>query len=439
MNRKVIISSTCIAVLVLGVSGAFYFSQKNDVKPTDKDNNLQSSTQTMVEKQSQTSYFVPYEISSSKCGFVKNGTTDLVGEEYKTCRVLAPNLFLVSKLSDDENYSTYEVLNGDLKSVYTTKQILTHVLNGYLVFKESSSDAKATVIDFDGKVILDSVPGEIVSKNNMDVSFPLAVERSFGKENYLTKDGKFLLKDDVLEANDFYGGVAVVEVKSSTVGIVRKYINSEGNFINSNEYYSIEPFSRKMSDGLAFVTVDREKTNRGFINSSGEKIVIVDKDSLATNFYNGNALVQKKNGAATSISVIDKQGNIAKTLDYKGIVDFESEFDNGLVFINNAEAGNDVLVNSKGDKILEIPKRNGDTRSSVKIVNQLIFVTISNKNLPQSTVVYSLDGRQLYSQSNSNNIEDAFLVGDTALMSTKFINQYKYFDSNGFNYFKERE
>lgn len=65
-------------------------------------------------------------------------------------------MFFVELINIEKNdVKTFEVLNSELKTIYTTKQIINHVLDGYLAFRPYSFEdpAKLTIIDFEGNYI----------------------------------------------------------------------------------------------------------------------------------------------------------------------------------------------------------------------------------------------------------------------------------------------
>ena len=145
--------------------------------------------------------------------------------------------------------------------------------DGYMRFLKGG---KIGFIDKNGKILIDGF------EDARDFSEGIAAIKS-DMWTYLKKNGDLLKGKEFYNAFSFNEGVAIVV--SDRVGVIEK----NGNYVLSPEYSGM---SKKFSEGLCYAAAARNPndTNSGFIDFKGD-IIIPKLFNAYTSFYKGNALV----------------------------------------------------------------------------------------------------------------------------------------------------
>ena len=162
-----------------------------------------------------------------------------------------------------------------------------------------------------------------------------------GKQGYIDKTGKIVIKPQFHGAGEFYEGLAIVGT----------FENDKAGFIDETGKFAIEPQfdnAQDFSEGLAAVGFgeyglhDGSEHKTGFIDKTG-KIVIEPKFKDACSFSEGLAVVKDKG----KFDFIDKNGKVVIPLIY----DAAFEFSEGLAVIkSNGKYG---YVDKTGKIIIE--------------------------------------------------------------------------------------
>ena len=245
----------------------------------------------------------------------------------------------------------------------------------------------------------------VEQQNVRDYSEGMSAYYENGKWGFINPEGAIVIHPDFDEVEDFSGGFAIVK-KNGKWGV----INKTGKYIHNCEYDSISAFDSGIayamngaislylyesgkkvqlsrssyrytpfSDGMA--RIQNIKTGRwGYADAKGEVVISADYSS-ATDFYNGHALVVRKgknfivnkNGDIKAVSFnIDEnvvffdngagyiKGDNGKLKFFDKGLNVSSceyleinEFVGGIARAKDSD-GNVLLINEKGDKVLDL-------------------------------------------------------------------------------------
>lgn len=198
-------------------------------------------------------------------------------------------------------------------------------------------ERKAVYIDKTGKTIIDAN-----LTGGLDFHDGLALVAIAGDEStkfkdkigYIDKSGKYVinLQFESIQAYDFSGGLAVIEVGGKT-GYRVGYIDKTGNLVVGPQFDQVlvrEGISlgknaefASFSEGLAAVC-QGEPRKCGFIDKSG-KVVIALQFDIALNFSEGLAVVK----IANKYGFIDKSGKVVIKPQFDGSL----KFSEGLAWV----------------------------------------------------------------------------------------------------------